>query len=88
MLLIVVPEAVQTVQHQPGRIPADGTVGGVHDGAGRLFDDGDGTHVGGAVQHCGDELTQLSQTDTAGYALAAGLGVAQLQKRQRHIHGA
>ena len=87
VLLVVVPEALQTVQHKPCRVPADGAVGGVHDGAGGLLDNGDGAHVGGAVQHRVDELAQLPQTDAAGHALAAGLGVAQLQKRQRHIHG-
>jgi hypothetical protein len=87
VLLVIVPETVQTVQHQPRRVPSDGAVGGVHNGAGRLFDDVDGAQVGGAVQHRFDELAQLPQTDAAGHALAAGLGVAQRQKRQRHVHG-
>ena len=53
-----------------------------------VLDDADGVHVGGAVQHLGNELGQLAQADAAGNALAAGLGVAQLQKRQRHFHRA
>ena len=88
VLLVVVAEALQSVQHQPGRIAADGAVGGVQRGTGGLFDDVDSAHVGGAVQHRGDELAQLPQTDAAGHALAAGLCVAQMQERQRHVHGA
>ena len=86
MLLVVVPEALQTVQHKAGGVPPDGAVGGGLHGAGGLFDDGQRRHVRSAVQHGGDQLAQLPQTDTAGDALTAGLGVAQLQKRQRHIH--
>ena len=86
MFLVVIPEALQPVQHQSGGIAPDGAVGGVHHGPRRFLDNGQGAHVGGAVQHGGDELAQLPQTDTAGHALAAGLGVAQLQKRQGHIH--
>ena len=86
VFLVVIPEALQPVQHQSGGIAPDGAVGGVHHGPRRFLDNGQGAHVGGAVQHGGDELAQLPQTDTAGHALAAGLGVAQLQKRQGHIH--
>ena len=88
VLLIVIPEALQPVQHQPRRVASDGAVGGVQDAAGRLLDNGDGIHRPRAVQHGGDELAELSQADAAGHALAAGLGVAQLQKRQGHIHRA
>ena len=86
MLDIVVPEALQAVYYQPGGVTSDGAVGGVDDAAGRLFNDGQRGHIGLAVQHQLDQLGQLSQADTAGYALAAGLGMAQLQKGQRHIH--
>ena len=86
VFLVVIPEALQPVQHQSGGVAPDGAVGGVHHGPRRFLDNGQGAHVGGAVQHGGDELAQLPQTDTAGHALAAGLGVAQLQKRQGHIH--
>ena len=88
VLLIVVPEALQAIHHQAGGVPADGAVGGIHNAAGGFLDDADGVHIGGAVQHLGNELGQLPQTDAAGHALAAGLGVAQLQKRQRHFHRA
>jgi len=86
MLDIIVPEALQTVHHQAGGVTADGAVGGVDDAVGRLFDDGQGGQIRLAVQHHFDQLGQLPQADTAGHALAAGLGVAQLQKGQRHIH--
>ena len=40
-----------------------------------------------AVQDFPQHIGKLSQPDPAGYALAAGLGVTQLQKIQRHIDG-
>lgn len=80
MLLIIVPEALQSVHYQPGRVPPDSAVGGIHNAAGGFLDDADGAHVGGPVQHLGNELGQLPQTDAAGHALAAGLCMAQLQK--------
>ena len=88
MLDIIVPEALQAVHHQTGRVTADGAVGGVDDAAGGLFNDRQRGHVRLTVQHHLDQLGQLAQSDTAGHALAAGLGMAQLQKGQRHIHRA
>ena len=44
VLFIVVAEALQAIQHQAGRVAADGAVSGVQDAAGRLLDDGDGVH--------------------------------------------
>ena len=86
MLLIVITEALQAVYHQTGGITTDGTVSGVDDAAGGFFNDVDGLHGSLTIQHLGDQLRQLTQADTAGYALTTGLGMAQLQKAQRHVH--
>ena len=86
VLLVVIPEALQPLHHQTGGVTADGTVGGVDDTAGGLFDDGDGLHGSLAVQHLIDQQRQLPQPDPAGDTFAAGLCMAQLQKRQGHIH--
>ena len=88
VLLIIIPESLQTVDHQTGGVATDSAVGGIDDGTGRLFDDVQGGHRGAAVQHLLDELAQLSQTDTAGDAFAAALGVAHLQKGVGHVHRA
>ena len=42
----------------------------------------------GLVENALDQRLQLGQADAAGHTLAAGLGVAQAQKIQRHIHRA
>ena len=43
---------------------------------------------GSPVQHLPDHVGKLAQSDAAGHALAAGLGLAQVQEIQRHIHRA
>ena len=86
MLLVVLPEAPHAPEHHVGRLIADGTVGGVGDHLGGALDEVDGLHGGGAVQHLLDEHRQLAQAHPAGHALAAGLGVAQPQKVQGHVH--
>ena len=88
VLLVVVPEALQAVHHQPGSVPSDGAVGGVYDGARRLFNGNQGAHGGGAGKHLLQEQGKLAQANAAGHALAAALGMAQAQEAQRHIHRA
>ena len=88
MLLIVVPEGLKAHQHQLGGVDADGAVGGVHDGLGRLLDPAEDADVRLAVQHLLQHVGELSQSDAAGHALSAGLGVAQIQKIQSHVDGA
>ena len=86
VLLVVLPEAPHPPEHHVGRLIADGTVGGVGDHLGGALDEVDGLHGGGAVQHLLDEHRQLAQANPAGHALAAGLGVAQPQEVQGHVH--
>ena len=87
VLLVVVPEALEPHQHQLGGVDADGAVGSIHNGLGRAFNPVENPDIGLSVQHLPQHLGQLSQTDPAGHALAAGLGVAQLQEIQSHVNG-
>ena len=86
--LVILAEAPHALQHHGGCLIADGAVGRVHDGRGGLLDQVNGALVGGLVQHVLDQRLQLGKPDAAGHALAAGLGMAQPQKVQRHVHRA
>ena len=86
VLLIVVPEAPEAHKDQIGRVNADGTVRRVHNHLGGALNAVQDLHAGLAVQHLPDHVGKLGQPHPAGHALAAGLGTAQIQKVQRHIH--
>lgn len=88
VLLVIIPEALQTIQHQPGGIAPDGAVRRIDDAAGGLLNGDQGVHGGCAGEHLLQEHGKLPQADAAGHAFAAALGVAQAQKAQRHIHRA
>ena len=85
VLLIIVPKAQQSHQHQLGRVDPDGTVRRVHDDPGGLFDPVEDTQFRFAVQHLADHAGELGQTDPAGHAFAAGLRLTQVQKIQGHV---
>ena len=87
VLLIVIPEALNTHQHQPGSLDADGAVGSVYDGLGGALDELHRLHRGLTVQHVLEQLRQLAQTDTAGNAFAAGLGVTEVEEIPGHVDG-
>ena len=86
VLLIVLPEATDALEHHVGPLVADGAVGGIGDDLGGALDQVDGLQGGGAVQHLLDQVSQLVQAHAAGHALAAGLGVAQAQIVQGNVH--
>ena len=88
VLLIVVPEAPNPHEDQVGRVNADGAVRRVHDHLGSALDAVQNLHAGLAVQHLPDHIGKLGQPHPAGHALAAGLGTAEIQKVQRHVHRA
>ena len=86
VLHIVVAVADQSlVNHVRGFI-TDGAVRGFHNGKGGLLHDFQSLHCRVAVQYIPDQLVQLSETDPAGRAFSAGLGMAQFQKRPGHIY--
>ncbi len=66
---------------------ADGAVGALENGIGRLADEVDG--VGGApsVQHLVQQPLELVEADAAGNALAAGLGEAHGDEAEREVNG-
>ena len=88
VLLVVVPEAPQAHENQIGRVDADGAVRGVHNHLGGALNAVENLHAGLAVQHLADHVGQLGQPHPARHALAAGLGTAEVQKIQRHVHRA
>ena len=86
MFLIVLPEAPNTLEHHMGRLITDGAVSAVGNNLCGTLDEVNGLQRGGAVKHLLDEHSELAQTHPAGHALAAGLGMAQPQEIQGHIH--
>ena len=88
VLLIILAEAAHALQYHGGGLVADGAVGRVHDGGGRLLDQVDGGFVGVLVQHAFQQRFQLRKPDAAGDAFAAGLRVAQPQKVECQVHRA
>ena len=88
VLLIVIPEALQAHENQVGGVNADGAVRRVHDDLGSGLDPVQDLQLGLALQHLPDHVGKLGQADAAGHALAAGLGLAQVQEIQRHVHRA
>ena len=88
MLLIVLPEPAHPHEHHVGGLIADGAVGGIGNDPGRVLNEVNGLQGGGAVQDLLDQHCELSQADTAGDALAAGLSVAQAKEIEGHVHRA
>ena len=88
MLLVVVPEALQTHEHQLGRVNTDGAVRRVHDDLGGFLNPPEDAQIGLPVQHLPDHVGELGQPDAAGHAFAAGLGPAEVQEIQGHVHRA
>ena len=86
MFPVVVGKAPDSVEYQLGGVLADGAGGGFLNGAGGVLDDLHVAGLGPAIQHVGQEDGELGKAYPAGHAFAAGLGVAQVQKIQRHIH--
>ena len=87
MGLVVIPEAPDAFEHHASRFIADGAVSAVGDDLSGALNFRQGVHGGGPVQHIVHQQLQLPQAYPAGYALAAGLGVAQLQEGSSQIHG-
>ncbi len=88
MLHVVIPEALHALQHHASCLGADGAVRGIVNAGCCLLNGLQGSHVRAAVHHPLNEPLQLGQTHPAGHTLAAGLGMAEMQKGLRQIHGA
>ena len=88
VLNVVVPEALQSLEHQSGSVVADGTGGGAFDGPRGLLQHLQVLHLPSPLQDLSHQGGELSQADAAGHALPAGLGVAEVQKIAGHVDGA
>ena len=88
MLLVIVPEALEAHEDQAGGVGADGAVRRVHNDLGGFLNPPEDAQIRLPVQHLPDHVGQLGQSDAAGHALAAGLGPAEVQEIQGHVHGA
>lgn len=80
VLDIVFPEALHAAQYHLSCLGANGAVGRSGNDARGLFDQIDGFEVCLTVKYRLDQSSQLSQTDTAGRALTAGLRVHRRRK--------
>ena len=88
MLLKIIPEGNQCVQHQLAGINTDGAVSGVHNHLSGGLNPIQNIRIGLSVQNFTNHLGQLIQANTAGNALTTGLSLTQIQEVQGHIHRA
>ena len=88
MGFIVVAGGGKRTQHKFCRFKADGAVCGHSDDAGSFFNEVQRAFVGVAVQYTLQQIVQLAEADPAGGAFAAGMAVAKIDERARHIHRA
>ena len=86
VLPVVVGKAADAVEHQLGGVLTDGAGGTFFNRAGGVLDDFHMSGLGPAIQHIRQQDRQLGEAYPAGHAFAAGLGMTQVQKVQRHIH--
>ena len=83
---VIVLEGIQAVQHQVGRLEADGAVGGIGDDLSSLPQDEQVVRFGVALQNAVQDHRQLVQTHAAGGAFSAALGETQLEEGGGQIH--
>ena len=87
VLKIVAKTADSRKGHGAGLV-TDGAVARKIDGAGSALDQIERGLVGAALEHIGEQIAQRAQAHTAGRALAAALGGAQVDERRRKLNGA
>ncbi len=88
VLLVVVPEALQPVQHQSGGVAPDGAVGGVHDGPGGFLDNGQGAHVAVPSSTVAISLLSCPRPMRQGTHLPQDWAWHSCRNDQGHIHRA
>ena len=88
MVLKIVAEAANGRECHGAGLVADSAVTRKVDGAGRALNQIERGLVGAALEHIGEQIAQRAQAHTAGRALAAALGGAQVDERRRKLNGA
>ena len=88
VVLKIVTEAANGRECHGAGLVADSAVTRKVDGAGRALNQIERGLVGAALEHIGEQIAQRAQAHTAGRALAAALGGAQVDERRRKLDGA
>ena len=88
MFDVIVAEALDAAQNHGGGLIADGTVGGIRNGARGLFDPRNGVQRRAFAEDVVHQVGELAESDAAGHTLAAGLGMAELEEAKRDINRA
>lgn len=87
-MLKIVAEAANGRECHGAGFVADGAVARKVDGAGRALNQVERGLIGAPFEHIGEQVAQRAQAHTAGCALAAALGGAQVDERRRKLDGA
>ena len=87
VVLKIVAEAANGRECHGAGLVADSAVTRKVDGAGRALNQIERGLVGAALEHIGEQIAQRAQAHTAGRALAAALGGAQVDERCRKLNG-
>ena len=88
VVLKIVAETADGGECHGTGLVADGAIARKIDGAGSALDQIERGLVGAALEHIGEQIAQRAQAHTAGRALAAALGGAQVDERRRKLNGA
>ena len=78
---VVIAKALHALQNHAGSLIADGAIRRILNNTGGFLDQVNGLRCCGGIQHLLEQSGQLPQTDAARNTFAAGLCMAQLQKR-------
>ena len=88
VVLKIVAKAANSRECHGAGLVADGAVARKVDGAGRALNQVERGLIGAPFEHIGKQVAQRAQAHTAGRALAAALGGAQVDERRRKLNGA
>ena len=87
VVLKIVAKAANGRECHGASFVADGAVARKVDGAGRALNQVERGLIGAPFEHISEQVTQCAQAHTAGRALAAALGGAQVDERRRKFNG-
>ena len=88
MVLKIVAKTADSRKRHGAGLVTDGAIARKIDGAGSALNQVERGLIGAALEHIGEQIAQRAQAHTAGRALAAALGGAQVDERRRKLDGA